>query len=107
MGKFGLVGKNISYSFSRGYFADKFSNEGLPHTYVNFDLESIDELKGIIENTSNLKGLNVTIPYKEEVIPLLDKLNKRAKKIGAVNTIKIKKGKLIGFNTDYDGFKNS
>lgn len=105
--KFGLVGKNISYSFSRGYFADKFKNENLPHSYVNFDLQSIDELKDIIENTSNLKGLNVTIPYKEEVIPLLDKLNKRAKKIGAVNTIKIKKGKLIGFNTDYDGFKNS
>ncbi len=105
--KFGLVGKNISYSFSRGYFADKFSNEGLPHTYVNFDLQSIDDLKEIIENTSNLKGLNVTIPYKEDVISLLDKLNKRAKKIGAVNTIKIKKGKLIGFNTDYDGFKNS
>ncbi|WP_138433802.1 shikimate dehydrogenase family protein [Winogradskyella algicola] len=105
--KFGLVGKNISYSFSRGYFADKFTNEGLPHTYVNFDLESIEELKEIIENTSNLKGLNVTIPYKEEVIPLLDKLNKRAKKIGAVNTIKLKKGKLIGYNTDYYGFKNS
>ncbi|APY09196.1 shikimate dehydrogenase [Winogradskyella sp. J14-2] len=105
--KFGLVGKNISYSFSRGYFGDKFSNEGLPHTYVNFDLESIDKLKDIIENTSNLKGLNVTIPYKEEVIPLLDKLNKRAKKIGAVNTIKFKKGKLIGYNTDYYGFKNS
>lgn len=105
--KFGLVGKNISYSFSRGYFADKFKNENLPHSYVNFDIESIDELRDIIENTSNLKGLNVTIPYKEEVISLLDKLNKRAKKIGAVNTIKIKKGKLIGFNTDYDGFKNS
>ena len=102
-----LVGKNISYSFSRGYFADKFKNEDLPHSYVNFDLQSIDDLKEIIENTSNLKGLNVTIPYKEDVISLLDKLNKRAKKIGAVNTIKIKKGKLIGFNTDYDGFKNS
>lgn len=105
--KFGLVGKNISYSFSRGYFANKFTNEGLPHSYVNFDLQSIEELKEIIKNTSNLKGLNVTIPYKEEVIPLLDKLNKRAKKIGAVNTIKIKKDKLIGFNTDYYGFKNS
>lgn len=105
--KFGLVGRNISYSFSRGYFADKFKSEGLPHSYVNFDLESIEELKDIIENTSNLKGLNVTIPYKEEVIPLLDKLNKRAKKIGAVNTIKIKKGKHIGYNTDYYGFKNS
>ncbi|MCB0399888.1 MAG: shikimate dehydrogenase [Winogradskyella sp.] len=105
--KFGLVGRNISYSFSRGYFSDKFKNEGLPYSYVNFDLESIEELNSIIKNTANIKGLNVTIPYKEEVIPLLDKLNKRAKKIGAVNTIKVKKGKLIGFNTDYYGFKNS
>lgn len=105
--KFGLVGKNISYSFSRGYFSDKFKSEDLPHSYVNFDLNSIAELKDIVENTSNLKGLNVTIPYKEEVIPLLDKLNKRAKNIGAVNTIRFKKGKLIGYNTDYNGFKHS
>lgn len=106
--KFGLVGRDISYSFSRGYFAEKFKSENLPHTYVNFDLQSIDELGYIIESTPNLKGLNVTIPYKEEVIPLLDKLNKRAKKIGAVNTIRIsKKNKLIGYNTDYYGFKNS
>lgn len=106
--KFGLVGKDISYSFSRGYFADKFDNENLQHSYVNFDLQSIDELPDIIKNTPNLKGLNVTIPYKEQVIPLLDKLNKRAQKIGAVNTIRITKNKkLIGYNTDYYGFKNS
>jgi len=106
--KFGLVGRDISYSFSRGYFADKFENENLPHSYVNFDLQSIDELSDIIKSTPNLKGLNVTIPYKEQVIPLLDKLNKRAQKIGAVNTIRItKSGKKIGYNTDYYGFKNS
>lgn len=106
--KFGLVGRDISYSFSRGYFADKFENEGLPHTYVNFDLQSIEELDDIIKNTPNLKGLNVTIPYKEEVIPMLDVLNKRARKIGAVNTIRITRyQKLIGYNTDYYGFKNS
>lgn len=106
--KFGLVGKHISYSFSRGYFADKFQREALPHTYVNFDIESIEELDEIIKTTPNLKGLNVTIPYKETVIPLLDELNKRARKIGAVNTVKItKKQKLIGYNTDYYGFKNS
>jgi shikimate dehydrogenase len=106
--KFGLVGKNISYSFSRGYFADKFKREHLPHSYVNFDLKNIDELEEIIKTTSNLKGLNVTIPYKEDVIPLLDDLNKRAKIIGAVNTIKVTKSKkLIGYNTDYYGFKNS
>lgn len=106
--KYGLVGRDISYSFSRGYFADKFENEGLPHTYVNFDLQSIEELDDIIKNTPNLKGLNVTIPYKEDVIPLLDDLNKRARKIGAVNTIRITRyKKLIGYNTDYYGFKNS
>jgi shikimate dehydrogenase len=106
--KFGLVGRNISYSFSRGYFADKFKKENLPHSYVNFDLESIEELDDIIRNTPNLKGLNVTIPYKEEVIPILDDLNKRARKIGAVNTIRITRyQKLVGYNTDYYGFKNS
>ena len=106
--KFGLVGRDISYSFSRGYFADKFENEALPHVYVNFDLQSIDELDDIIKNTPNLKGLNVTIPYKEDVIPMLDDLNKRARKIGAVNTIRITRyQKLIGYNTDYYGFKNS
>lgn len=106
--KFGLVGRNISYSFSRGYFADKFEKESLRHSYVNFDLQSIEELDDIIRNTPNLKGLNVTIPYKEEVIPILDDLNKRARKIGAVNTIRITRyQKLIGYNTDYYGFKNS
>ncbi len=106
--KFGLVGRDISYSFSRGYFADKFKNENLPHSYVNFDLKSIVELDEIIKNTANLKGLNVTIPYKEAVMPMLDDLNKRARKIGAVNTIRITRyQKLIGYNTDYYGFKNS
>lgn len=105
--KFGLVGRNISYSFSRGYFADKFEKENLPHSYVNFDISSIDDLKSIIKETPNLKGLNVTIPYKEDVIPLLDSLNQRAKKIGAVNTIRFKGKELIGYNTDYYGFKKS
>ncbi|GGW66291.1 shikimate dehydrogenase [Winogradskyella epiphytica] len=105
---FGLVGRNISYSFSRRYFTNKFQNESLPYAYVNFDIQSINDLKEIVNSTPNLKGLNVTIPYKEEVIPLLNKLNKKAKKIGAVNTIKITKNKkLKGYNTDYFGFKNS
>ncbi|WP_411768110.1 shikimate dehydrogenase family protein [Winogradskyella sp. A3E31] len=105
---FGLVGKDISYSFSRAYFSEKFKNENLPHTYQNFDLQDISEIESEIASTQNLKGLNVTIPYKEAIIPYLDKLNKKATKIGAVNTIKIsKKGKLIGYNTDYYGFKHS
>jgi len=106
--KFGLVGKDISYSFSRSYFKTKFETENLRHSYVNFDLQSIDELSEVITSTSNLKGLNVTIPYKEQVIPLLDKLNKKAQEIGAVNTIRLTKNKkLIGYNTDFYGFKNS
>jgi len=106
--KFGLVGRDISYSFSRGYFAAKFKAENLAHSYVNFDIQSINELYDIIKNTPNLKGLNVTIPYKEDVISILDGLNKRALKIGAVNTIRITHHqKLIGYNTDYYGFKNS
>jgi len=108
MAEFGLIGKDIDYSFSRSYFNEKFKNEGLNHNYVNFDIDSIDEFSNIISSTKNLKGLNVTIPYKEAVIPYLDKLHKTAKKIGAVNTIKItKKGKLIGYNTDYFGFEKS
>jgi shikimate dehydrogenase len=107
--KLGLLGKNISYSFSRNYFKEKFKNEDITDTtYVNFDLENIDLFPSIIKNTENIKGLNVTIPYKEDVMPFLDKINKKAKAIGAVNTIKItKKGKLIGYNTDCYGFKNT
>lgn len=108
MYKFGLVGKHIDYSFSRAYFTEKFNTEDLPHSYVNFDLDAISKFPEIVQNNTNLKGLNVTIPYKEAVIPYLDKLSKKAKTIGAVNTIKIsKRGKLIGYNTDYYGFKKS
>ena len=109
MNKLGLLGKNISYSFSRNYFKEKFENEKITDTtYENFDLESIDLFPSIIKNTENLKGLNVTIPYKEAVMPFLDKINKKAKAIGAVNTIKVtKKGKLVGYNTDCYGFKNT
>ncbi|NJX14721.1 shikimate dehydrogenase family protein [Tamlana crocina] len=109
MNKLGLLGRNISYSFSRSYFKKKFENEGIENTtYDNFDIENIDRFPSIIKNTKGLKGLNVTIPYKQEVMPFLDKINKKAKEIGAVNTIKItKKGKLVGYNTDCYGFKNS
>ncbi|MFY7742553.1 MAG: shikimate dehydrogenase family protein [Flavobacterium sp.] len=106
---FGLIGKNISYSFSKKYFTDKFEKEGLLNcSYENFDLQIITQFPGIIRNNPSLKGLNVTIPYKEKIIPYLDQLNKKAAKIGAVNCIKItKKGKRKGYNTDYYGFKKS
>ena len=109
MNKLGLLGKNISYSFSRSYFKQKFKNENIENTtYENFDIETINLFLSIIKDTPNLKGLNVTIPYKQDVMPFLNKINKKAKAIGAVNTIKItKKGKLIGYNTDCYGFSKS
>lgn len=109
MHRFGLIGKNISYSFSKTYFAEKFKNEDIKNcSYDNFDLSDISQFPKAIKETEGLRGLNVTIPYKEAIIPYLDKIKKHAKKIGAVNTIKIsKKGKLIGYNTDYYGFKKS
>jgi len=107
--RFGLLGRNINYSFSKGYFIEKFKSENFEGcTYENFDIQEISAFPEIIKNTPDLKGLNVTIPYKEAVIPYLDKLSKKAAKIAAVNTIKItKKGKLKGYNTDYYGFMES
>ncbi|QYS86123.1 shikimate dehydrogenase [Flavobacterium oreochromis] len=110
MKKLGLLGRNISYSFSKNYFKDKFQNESLTSffSYDNYDIQKIDEFKNIIINEPNLIGLNVTIPYKEEIIPLLDRLSETAKYIGAVNTIKINsKKELIGDNTDFYGFQES
>ncbi len=107
---FGLVGKNISYSFSKNYFSKKFEELELPnHTYVNFDLENIDDFSKVIhEFKFHLKGLNVTIPYKQDVFLHLDKVHKVARKVGAVNTIRVtKKGKLKGYNTDVIGFQKS
>lgn len=107
---FGLLGKNISYSFSKGYFNEKFENLELKkHKYINFDIPTIDDFPKIIEkNDEYLRGINVTIPYKEEVIQHLSKLDKTAKKIGAVNTIKFTKiGDLKGYNTDVVGFEKS
>lgn len=107
--RFGLLGRNINYSFSKGYFTKKFSTGNfLGCTYENFDIPEITAFPEIIKSNPDLKGLNVTIPYKEIVIPYLDKLSKKATKIGAVNTIKItKKQKLKGYNTDYYGFIKS
>jgi shikimate dehydrogenase len=107
--RFGLLGQNISYSFSKGYFTDKFNNENFEgYTYENFDIQEIDSFTAILKNNADLKGLSVTIPYKQAVLPFIDKLSKKAALIGAVNTIKItKKGKLKGYNTDYYGFKKA
>ena len=106
---FGLVGKNISYSFSKGYFGEKFEKLNLKdYSYDNLDIQNIEDFPEFLKQNPTISGLNVTIPYKEAIIPFLDKLSKRATEIGAVNTIKItKSGKLKGFNTDYIGFQKS
>jgi shikimate dehydrogenase len=108
MRKFGLIGYPLSHSFSKKYFADKFEKERIEDTqYELYPIESIKELPTLIKANPDLVGLNITIPYKEEVIPYLDEIDEKAKAIGAVNTITIENGKLKGYNTDYDGFKNS
>ncbi len=105
--RFGLVGKNISYSFSKGYFSSKFEDLGLDgHSYENFDLEDISAFTSLIENNT-LSGLNVTIPYKESVMAYLDEIDRQAAAIGAVNTIKFTKNGLKGYNTDAYGFEQS
>jgi len=107
--KFGLIGKNISYSFSKKYFSEKFINNHFHNCeYENYDIQNIKEFTEIIDKTKGLVGLNVTIPYKESIFPFLDKISKNAKKIGAVNCITISKNKkLKGYNTDFYGFKKS
>lgn len=105
---FGLIGRNIAYSFSRGYFKEKFRKLGLEdHVYLNFDMENIGEFTKVIERNPSLAGLNVTIPYKEAIIPYLKTLDPVSEEIGAVNTIKITPEGLLGYNTDVYGFEKA
>jgi shikimate dehydrogenase len=103
---FGLIGQTVSHSFSKSYFDEKFFREGLrDHHYELFPLNNIKEIENLIQNTKGLSGLNVTLPYKEQVMQYLDEVDPAAKKIGAVNVIKIQQnGKRKGFNTDSDAF---
>ena len=105
---FGLIGRDINYSFSKNYFLEKFSkNHLIDHTYKNFDIESLDSVSTILNN-KNINGLNVTIPYKKKIIPYLDKISNKAKEIGAVNTICFDDlHNSIGYNTDAYGFEKS
>lgn len=106
---YGLFGKNIGYSFSKKYFTERFANTNAEDcVYENFDLNSIDDFPSLICNNLNLAGLNVTIPYKETIIPHLHLLSKKAMAIGAVNVIRfMKNGEIKGYNSDYYGFKKS
>ena len=106
--RYGLVGRDIEYSFSRSYFSKKFEALGLDNcSYENFDLQSIEEFPALIAAEKLLRGLNVTIPYKEAVIPYLDDLDPEAREIGAVNTIEFTKKGLVGHNTDVFGFREA
>lgn len=102
---FGLIGQTVSHSYSKAFFDEKFFREGLrDHHYELFPLNNINEIETLIRDTHGLSGLNVTLPYKEQVIKYLDEVDPEAKKIGAVNVIKIEDGKRKGFNTDADAF---
>lgn len=108
MKTFGLIGYPLSHSFSKKYFSDKFMDEGLADcVYENFPIENIELIEEIIQHHPSLVGLNVTIPFKEKVIPYLDDTNEIVKETGACNCIKIHQGKKIGFNTDVIGFGKS
>lgn len=104
--KFGLVGKRLDYSFSKAFFSELFQKNNLDHSYENIEIQDIEEIKSIFENRG-FSGLNVTIPYKESIIPFLDELSADANAIGAVNTISFENGRTIGHNTDAFGFQQS
>ncbi len=112
MDKYGLIGYPLGHSFSKNFFNQKFAEEKIDAQYLNFEIPNIKDLKDVLSRNPELKGLNVTLPYKEQVIPYLDNLDETAKMIGAVNVIKFSKGlfgktKLIGFNSDIIGFQQS
>ncbi len=111
MDKYGLIGYPLGHSMSKDYFNTKFKSEGIDAQYINFEIASIDEIKAILLTNPELRGLNVTIPYKQQVIPFLHELTAAAKAVGAVNVIKItwqgRKCHLKGFNTDVMGFVQS
>ena len=111
---YGIIGYSLTHSFSAKFFAEKFKRENINAEYLNFEIKSILDIRKIIIFNQHLKGLNVTIPYKEKVIPFLNSLSAEAKKIAAVNVIKISRKsddfyfyELTGYNSDYIGFKKS
>ncbi|MDE6578547.1 MAG: shikimate dehydrogenase [Muribaculaceae bacterium] len=108
---YGLIGYPLGHSFSATFFNEKFKKENIDEKYSLFPIPSLDDFEGLINDIPNLKGLNVTIPYKQDVIKFLDNISEEARQIGAVNVIKIetKEGKkvLTGYNSDAAGFRNS
>ena len=111
MDKYGLIGYPLGHSFSIGYFNERFENENIDAEYINFEIPTIDDLPEVLASNPQLKGLNVTIPYKEKVLPFLDSVSPEARAIGAVNVIRVThkgtKVTLKGFNSDVIGFTKS
>ncbi len=111
MDKYGLIGYPLVHSFSISYFNEKFESEGIDAVYENYEIPTIEQLPEVLDTNPELRGLNVTIPYKEKVISYLDSLSPEASEIGAVNVIKVEhKGKktvLKGYNSDVIGFTRS
>lgn len=104
MKRYGLIGHPLKHSQSRFYFNEKFEHEGLDCRYQHFDLKSIEEIHEVMKTYPDLCGFNVTIPYKEAIIPLLDEIDPTANEVGAVNVVTIQNGRLKGYNTDVYGF---
>jgi shikimate dehydrogenase len=107
MDKYGIIGNPLGHSFSKGFFTEKFAREGIDAQYLNFQIPEIKELLVILKENPELRGLNVTLPYKTEVIPFLDELSDEAREIGAVNVVQVQNGHLKGFNSDIIGFTQS
>ena len=111
MEKYGLIGYPLGHSFSISYFNQKFQDEGIDAVYENFEIPTIDALPEVLDSNPNLRGLNVTIPYKEKVLPFLDSVSPEARAIGAVNVIRVthegNNVKLKGYNSDVIGFTKS
>jgi Shikimate 5-dehydrogenase len=111
MDKYGLIGYPLGHSFSISYFNQRFKDEGIDAVYENYEIPDIDALTEVLDSNPELKGLNVTIPYKEKVMPFLDSISPEARAIGAVNVIRVthrgRKIELKGFNSDVIGFTKS
>ncbi|MFI3316977.1 MAG: shikimate dehydrogenase [Rikenellaceae bacterium] len=108
MRKFGLIGKTLKHSFSANYFAQKFQAEGIDNcSYQLFELEKIEDVLSLLEREPQLCGFNITIPYKQQIFPYLDSIDIEAERIGAVNCVNIENGKLVGYNADIVGLRES
>lgn len=107
MTKYGIIGYPLGHSFSRGFFTEKFARESIDAQYLNFEIPDVAMLSDVLRDNPELRGLNVTLPHKQAVIPHLDEMSEEAMEIGAVNVIRVRNGKLKGFNSDIIGFTNS